>query len=152
MPVISLKNLPVNTGTSYPAPFDTPCLMRAALNVGDAGGLTQFGAKLISLPPGFWSSQRHHHSAEDEFVYILSGHPTFVDDAGPQRLSPGDVTAHPANDGNGHHMKNETDMDVTFLVIGSRRPEIDSATYPDIDLALPANGTPNRVFEPKLQK
>ena len=49
----------------------------------------------------------------------------------------------------GHHMKNETDQDVIFLVIGGRNPETDHAAYPDIDLDLPANGTPNRIYKRK---
>jgi len=149
MPVISLQNVPVKTGATYPSPFDIPCVNRSGMNIGDAGGLTQFGAKLITLPPGAWSSQRHHHSAEDEFVYIISGRPTFIDDNGPRILEPGDMSCHPAGDGNGHHMKNESGDDVVFLVIGSRRPEDDHCVYPDIDLDLPANGTAKRHFGPK---
>ena len=38
-----------------------------------------------------------------------------------------------------HHHSHE---DVVFLVIGGRNPETDHAAYPDIDLDLPANGTP----------
>lgn len=146
MPKINLDDLTPNTGTTYPAQFADIVKGRSSLNPGDAGGLTQFGAKIITLAPGAGSSQRHHHSAEDEFVYILSGYPTFIDDDGPQRLSPGDMTAHPAGDGNGHHMINETEADVVFLVIGSRRPESDHAGYPDIDMDLPPNGTAKRVF------
>lgn len=149
MPIIDPKKVQKRVGSTYPAPFDAPCAARASLRLGDAGGLTQFGAHLITLPPGAWSSQRHHHSAEDEFIYILSGHPSFIDDSGEQVLNPGDCTAHPSGDENGHHMINRTDEDVTFLVIGSRSPEIDSGVYPDIDLDIPANGTPNRVFKHK---
>ncbi|MGB0906350.1 MAG: cupin domain-containing protein [Maricaulaceae bacterium] len=151
MPKIDKENIISRLGTDYPAPFDTPCVNRMTQDVSDTGGLSQFGVKLITLPPGVWSSQRHHHSAEDEFVYIISGHPTFIDDAGAQILSPGDMTTHPAGDSNGHHMKNETDMDVTFIVVGSRQPKIDNCHYPDIDLALPANGTPQRSFQNKAK-
>ena len=40
------------------------------LLLSDAGGLRQFGCHIETLPPGTWSSQRHWHSAEDEFLYI----------------------------------------------------------------------------------
>ena len=40
--------------------------------------LTQFGVNLVTLPPGAWSSQRHWHSHEDEFVYVLEGEPGCV--------------------------------------------------------------------------
>ncbi len=146
MPVININSIAPKTGSTYPAPFDAPCVNRSNLKLGDAGGLTQFGANLLTLAPGAWSSQRHYHTAEDEFVYIVSGHPTFIDDHGRQTLKPGACTAHPAGDGNAHHMINETDTDVVYLVVGSRTPERDSGVYPDVDLAIPANGTPNRVY------
>ena len=117
--------------------------------LGDAGGLRQFGVSRVTLPPGTWSSQRHWHSAEDELVYVLEGTPTLIDDAGEHLLGPGDVTAHPAGEANGHHMVNRTGADVVFLVVGARRPEVDAASYPDIDLHLPANGTARRVYESK---
>jgi len=49
----------------------------------------------------------------------------------------------------GHHMKNETDQEVSFLIIGGRHPEADHCAYPDIDLDLPANGTPQRDYRRK---
>lgn len=149
MPVLNLSELTPNTNCTYPAPFDVPCEGRRSLRLSDAGALTQFGANLVTLKPGSWASQRHHHSAEDELVYIISGHPSFIDDDGERTLGPGDVTAHPMGDGNGHHMINRTEVDVTFLVIGTKNVEHDHARYPDVDLDLPANGTAERVFRPK---
>jgi len=146
MPKINLDDVIETSGTTYPAPFDGPCIRRRKKAIGDASGLTQFGAHIITLPPGSWSSQRHWHSAEDEMVYILKGTPLFIDDSGETRLRPGDITAHPFADGNGHHMKNDTEEEVQFLIIGTRNPETDSAHYPDIDLDLPANGTVERAF------
>ena len=148
MPIVD-GSIPSRTGSGYPAPFDEPCRERRVEKLGDAGGLTQFGVSRVTLPPGAWSSQRHHHSAEDELVYVLQGHPTFIDDNGERQLAPGDVTVHPASDGNAHHMVNRTGSDVVFLVVGTRRPESDTATYPDIDLHLPANGTAARVYRRK---
>ena len=146
MPKIDIDKLEIRIGSNYPTPFDGPCRLREGIDLGTLAGLTQFGAKIITLPPGAWSSQRHWHSHEDELVYILTGNPTFIDDAGEQNLSPGDVTAHPGGDGNGHHMINKTDENVSFLVIGTRAPEKDSGHYPDIDLAIPSNGTAARVY------
>ena len=136
-------------GSGYPAPFDAPCRERTVEKLGDAGGLSQFGVSRVTLAPGAWSSQRHWHSHEDELVYILEGHPTLIDEAGEHELAPGDVTAHPAGEANGHHMINRTDAPVVFLVVGSRTPERDTGHYPDIDLHLPANGTATRVYHRK---
>ena len=141
MPKINLDKVAETMGTTYPAPFDEPCKTRITRRLSDAGGLTQFGAFHVALPPHSWASQRHHHSAEDEFVYILTGHPTLIDESGETSLSPGDSCAHIAGDNNAHHLVNKTEEDVTFLVVGSRRPEHDSVIYPDVDLDLPANGT-----------
>jgi len=149
MPKINLDDVPETSGTNYPAPFDTPCILRRKKAVGDHGGLTQFGAHIITLPPGSWSSQRHWHNAEDEFIMVLEGRPTFIDNSGETELTPGDMTTHPAGDSNGHHMQNRTENDVKFLIIGTRNPEADSGHYPDIDLAIPSNGTADRVFTRK---
>lgn len=149
MPKLDLSQIEPRVGSNYPAPFDTPCKARSGVRLTDAGGLTLFGANLMTLSPGAWSSQRHHHSAEDEIIVIIAGHPTLYEGAAGVPLSPGDVTTHPMGDGIGHHMKNETDTDVMYLVIGGRNPETDSAVYPDIDLDLPANGTRNRYYQRK---
>ena len=149
MPILDLSAITPKTSCGYFAPLDAPCKGRSSLRLSDAGGLTQFGANLITLAPGTWASQRHHHSAEDELVYIISGHPTFIDNDGERVLSPGDVTAHPMGDGNGHHMINRTDEVVTFLAIGTKNAQNDHVRYPDVDLDLPANGTAERVFVKK---
>ena len=73
MPRIDIDRVPKRLGSGYPAPFDAPCAARTRQRLGDAGGLTDFGVNLMHLPPGNWSSQRHWHSHEDEFVYILEG-------------------------------------------------------------------------------
>lgn len=149
MPKLDLSQIDPRVGDDYPSPHNLPCQKRIGLNLGDAGGLTQFGAHLITLPPRTWSSQRHHHSAEDEIVYIVSGYPTLFEGGSGIPLAPGDVTVHAMGDEIGHHMKNETDEDVTFLIIGGRNPETDHCVYPDIDLDLPANGTAARKYRRK---
>lgn len=149
MPKINLEDLEVKTGTSYPDHLNEACKTRVARRLSDAANITQFGVHHVTLPPGIWASQRHHHSAEDEFVYILSGHPTLIDDKGETQLAPGECCAHPAGDGNGHHLINQTDKAVEFLVVGTRSPETDHCRYPDVNLDLPANGTPDRIFTHK---
>ena len=147
--VFHIDDVPVRVGSGYPAPFDAPCAERAVQKLGDHGGLSQFGVSRVTLPPGAWSSQRHWHSAEDELVVVLQGEPLLVTESGQTRLRPGSVTTHPAGLADGHHMKNDTDAPVVFLVVGSRQPERDTGHYPDIDLHLPANGTPVRRYQRK---
>ncbi|MBV9331688.1 MAG: transcriptional regulator, partial [Alphaproteobacteria bacterium] len=64
MPKIDMAKSEERKGSSYPAPHDAPCAARIRRVLGEAGGLSDFGVNLLTLPPGVWSSQRHWHSAE----------------------------------------------------------------------------------------
>jgi uncharacterized cupin superfamily protein len=122
------------TGSRYPPPYDKPCAKRFRRCLGDAAMLTHFGVNLLRLPAGTWSSQRHWHTAEDEFVYILEGEVVLVTDSGEETLRAGDCAGFKAGAPDGHHMQNRTDRDAVLLEVGSRRPDDDEVTYPDIDL------------------
>jgi uncharacterized cupin superfamily protein len=122
------------TGSGYPPPFDQPCLKRLRNALGEAAGLTQFGVNLLRLAPGVWSSQRHWHTSEDEFVYVLSGEVVLVTDGAEDILRAGDCAGFAAGVANGHHLQNRGDADALILEIGSRRPDADDVEYPDIDL------------------
>jgi len=87
---IDLNAVPVVTGSSYPAPFDAPCAARARQRLGDAAGLTDFGVNYLRLPAGAWSSQRHWHTAEDEFVFVVEGEVVLITDSGEEILRAGD--------------------------------------------------------------
>jgi uncharacterized cupin superfamily protein len=144
---IDLTAAPTRFGTGYPAPFDAPCVARRRWRLGAAAGLTQFGANLLRLPPGSWSSQRHWHSHEDELVYVIEGEVVLVTDAGEETLRAGDSAGFKAGDPDGHHIQNRSDREAVLLEIGTNQPG-DTAEYPDIDLrALPEgyvrkDGTP----------
>ncbi len=101
--------------------------------MGEAGGLRDFGVNLMRLPPGGWSSQRHWHSDEDEFVYLLEGEVTLVEDGSETVLRAGDCAAFPKGTGNGHHMINKSSATAAYLEVGSRNPR-DLTTCSDIDL------------------
>jgi len=133
MPKIDLAGVLVIIGSGYPAPFDVPCAMRARQRLGNSGGLQNFGVNRMTLPSGGWSSQRHWHSQEDEFVFVLAGELTLVEDGGETRLQAGDFAAFPKGSGNGHHLKNHSRFDAVYLEIGSRNPR-DLTTCSDIDM------------------
>ena len=82
MTAIAALDLPARQGTDYPAPHDAPCRNRIRRALGDAFGLSQFGVNMLELPPGAWSSQRHWHEQQDEFVYVLEGEVVLVTDEG----------------------------------------------------------------------
>lgn len=133
MPKIDVASVPVRTGSGYPAPFDAPCANRTRRRLGDAGGLRDFGVNLMTLPPGGWSSQRHWHSDEDEFVYVLEGELKLVEDDGETLLRAGECAAFPKATGNGHHLINESTAVAVYLEVGSRNPN-DLTTCSDIDM------------------
>lgn len=137
MSKVDLATAPRSQGTRYPAPFDAPCKARHWLRLGDAAGLTQFGVNLLTLEPGTWSSQRHWHSHEDEFVYVLEGEVTLVTDAGAEPLRAGDCAGFKAGSRDGHHLRNESGARVLLLVVGGR-DDADHGEYPDIDLKFTA--------------
>lgn len=149
---IDLEAVPTKFGTGYPAPYDEPCNARQRWRLADAAGLTQFGVNLLRLPAGQWSSQRHWHSAEDEFVYVLEGEVVLVSDEGEEVLRAGECAGFKAGEPNGHHLQNRSGAEAVILEIGARNPEHDAVHYPDIDLAMRAgsreflhrDGTPYR--------
>ena len=138
-------DLPMRTGSGYPAPYDVPCKARGRRRLGDAFGLTQFGANLLELPPGAWSSQRHWHERQDELVYVLEGEATLVTDEGEIILSPGMVAGFKAGSGNGHHIVNRSNAVVRLLEVGTRTVE-ETATYSDIDLMYREDATAGGYF------
>lgn len=134
---IDLANAPVTIGSRYPAPYDEPCRARIRTRLGDAAGLTQFGVNLLKLPPGAWSSQRHWHSVEDEFVYVIEGELVLVTNAGEQTLRAGDSVGFKSGIADGHQLQNRSSRDAVLLEIGTRLPQQDEVDYPDIDMRAP---------------
>ena len=133
MPKLDLKAIPERMGAGYPAPFDVQCMGRIRQRLGNAGGLTDFGVNLMRLPPGRWSSQRHWHSHEDEFVWVLEGELILVEDDGETLLQAGDGAAFPKGTGNGHHLVNRSRATAVYLEVGSRSPA-DVTRCSDIDM------------------
>ncbi|MBV9828549.1 MAG: cupin domain-containing protein [Alphaproteobacteria bacterium] len=128
-------------GTLYPPPFDEPCRARERIKLGDAAGLTQYGVNMLRLPPGAWSSQRHWHTEQDEFIFVVSGEVTLVSDAGDEILRAGDSAGFKAGDRNGHCLQNRSSAEAAVLEVGTRLKN-DAAYYPDIDMVAPPGGQP----------
>ncbi len=117
----------------YPSPFAEQMSGRTKRALGDMFGLSNFGVNLTRLAPNSVSALRHAHSKQDEFVYILQGHPTLHTDEGYTTLAPGMCAGFKAGTGNGHRLINETAEEVVYLEVGDRSPG-DEGTYPDDDL------------------
>ena len=132
---IDPASLELNSGTRYPKPFDEPCKPRSWHKLGDAAGLSQFGVSLVRLPPGAWSSQRHWHMREDEFVWVTEGEVVLVTDDGEEVFRAGDCAGFKAGVRNGHHFQNRSKRDAVLLTIGTR-DDADHGEYSDIDMVF----------------
>jgi uncharacterized cupin superfamily protein len=132
MPKIDIASLRVDTRRGYPPPHDERVAGRAKKRLGDAAGLTQFGVNLTTLKPGSASTLRHWHENEDEFVYVLEGELTLIED---EILKAGDASGFKAGVANGHCLVNRSGGDAAFLEFGSRAAR-ERAHFPDFDLAV----------------
>lgn len=119
--------------SNYPKVFAARMAGREKRALGDAFGLSNFGVNLTRLPPGAVSALRHSHSKQDEFIYILEGHPVLHTNAGETRLAPGMCAGFRAGSGDAHQLANPGDADVVYLEIGDRTAG-DSVVYPDDDI------------------
>ena len=133
MPKIEMNEVPVKTGSIYPAPYAAKMAGRSSLRLGQAGGLTQFGANLVTLAPGARSSLRHWHANEDEFVMVTEGEMVLVENDGETMMRVGDCAAFPAGVPDGHSLENRTAAPARFLVVGGKAPR-EVVTYADVDL------------------
>ncbi len=133
MKKIDLSTVPVAGGSHYPSPFDQPCEGQTFQRLGRSQGLTLFGVNLSVIPSGGWSSQRHWHSHEDEFIWVVEGELTLVTDTGEETLRPGDCAAFKAGDPDGHHLVNKSGRPARVLEIGNSDPR-DRCVYSDIDM------------------
>ena len=131
--LINPDEIPDNTSTNYPKPFKHLVSGRIRKRLGNGAGLTNFGVNLVKLEPGSWSSIRHWHSHQDEFIYIIEGEITLVTNDGERVLKSGEMAGFPAGIDDGHHLINHSKQTVIYLEIGDRTPG-DVVTYPDTDL------------------
>jgi uncharacterized cupin superfamily protein len=147
MPKIDIAAAFERKGSSYPPPHDAPCAERVRKRLGDVAGLSDFGVNLLTLPPGVWSSQRHWHTAEDEFVFVVSGEVVLVTDEGETILRAGDCAGFPKGIANGHKLVNRSSTNAVCLEVGTRTAE-DVCTYSDIDLVLGPSGLKHKDGRP----
>ena len=100
-------------------------------NYSAAGGLTQFGAYLETLAPGARTSDRHWHEVEDEFLLMISGEATVIEDDGSHVIGPGDAACWPGGVANAHTVENRSDAPCSFLILGTKQKQ-DRCHYPDL--------------------
>jgi uncharacterized cupin superfamily protein len=134
-----LSDVPVRTGAPAAGrDLAKPDLFagKSEAQLGRAVGLTQFGVNMVTLAPGSMSSLRHWHEEEDEFVLVLSGCLTLIDENGQHPLEAGHIVGFPAGRANAHHLANRSAASADILVVGTRKPGLETIHYPD-DFAEP---------------
>jgi uncharacterized cupin superfamily protein len=138
LPALDPSTVPERFGSAYPEQYRAFVRDRRKRALGNELGLTHYGVNLVTMPPGSWSAQRHWHTHQDEFVYVLEGELVLVTEAGEQTLRPGMAAGFPAGKADGHHLVNRSAAPAVFLEVGDRVPG-DEVHYPDIDLFVDAN-------------
>jgi uncharacterized cupin superfamily protein len=128
--VVNIAELP---GEKRPRHTSTPGVAALVRSVGDATGLTQMGVHVRSVEPGFAGTNRHFHSVEEEWSYVLGGQGTLR--IGPLRLAVrrGHFAAFPPGP-RPHHFIAEGNEPLVFLEGGERRPSEGACWYPDARL------------------
>jgi uncharacterized cupin superfamily protein len=135
MPKLDIAKIPVEARTNYPDPFWKMVVGRERKRLANAAGLDQFGVNLTRLKPGAASAQRHWHTMEDEFIYVLEGELVLREEGGETILRPGDAAGFKAGVANGHCLINRTTRDALYLEIGTRSMN-EQVEYSDIDMRL----------------
>lgn len=143
MPKVDLENAELVTGSLYPEMHRAEMAGRSSLRFSDAAGLSKFGVNITILQPGAKSSLRHWHVEQDEFVYVLEGTATLVDDHGETEIAAGECAAFPAGDENGHQIINKSDAEVRMLVMANRTVT-ETAYYSDLDMKVVLDETGQR--------
>jgi uncharacterized cupin superfamily protein len=133
VPKIDIAKAVVRTEGVYPQPWRGITQGREKAGLGNVIGLTQFGVNLTRLKPGAASALRHWHEQEDEFVYVLEGEITLIEDDGEVLLKPGDAAGFKAGVANGHHLVNKSQRDALYLEVGTRAAR-ERGHYPGLDL------------------
>jgi uncharacterized cupin superfamily protein len=130
---VTATEVPPRTKPSnYPEPYKSRMSNRVKTQLGDVFGIQNFGVNMTRLLPGGESALFHKHTKQDEFVFILEGEATLINDDGEHKLTPGMCAGFVAN-GQGHQLINNSDKDVLYLEVGDRTPG-DEGIYPRDDL------------------
>jgi len=107
----------------------------------DAAGLTQLGVGEVELAPGSATGLMHWHDSEDEFIYVVAGEVTLVEEGrAEQVLRAGDCAGFKAGVAVGHTFENRSDRPARLLEIGPRTGASDTAHYVGLDMVLKRAG------------
>lgn len=95
------------------------------------GGLARSVVDFAVLEPGHESFALHAHLVEEEWLYVVQGHPTLLTEDGEAALAPGDFVAFPAPQ-RAHNLANRTAERVVYLMGGETGIRCDVLDYPTL--------------------
>ncbi len=113
--------------SSYPKSTE---LLSIGSALGKKLGLTRIGIHHEFLPPGRRTSWPHAESSEEEFGFVIEGHPDVWIDGHLHRLSPGDAVAFPAATGIAHTFINNSDQNARLIIVGEASKPENKVYYP----------------------
>jgi uncharacterized cupin superfamily protein/RimJ/RimL family protein N-acetyltransferase len=100
---------------------------------------TDFGRKFsadrlavhyVILPPHSRSSYPHAESLEEEFAFVINGHPHLWINGKVLHLDPGHAVGFPAGTGIAHNFINNSDKDIHLLVVGEKTKKDNLCSFP----------------------
>ena len=97
---------------------------------GRAFGFRRLGIHHEVLKPGRRTSWPHAEKTEEEFVFVIEGHPQAWIDGEVYDLSPGDAVGFVPGTGIAHTFINNSDVDVRLLVVGDTNRDDNKCYYP----------------------
>ncbi|MEI8025826.1 MAG: cupin domain-containing protein [Pseudomonadota bacterium] len=112
---------------SYPKSTE---LLSIGSALGKRLGLTRIGIHHEFLPPGRRTSWPHAESSEEEFGFVIEGHPDVWIDGYLHRLNPGDAVAFPPATGIAHTFINNSDQNVRLIIVGEASKPENKIYYP----------------------
>jgi uncharacterized cupin superfamily protein len=118
-------------GEKRPRYTSTPSVGAIVRSPGLMTGLTRIGVNVRQVEPGFAGTNRHFHTVEEEWTYVLSGRGSLR--IGPLQFAvgPGHFAGYPTGP-RPHHLVNDGTDSLVFLEGGESRPLDDAFWYPDI--------------------
>lgn len=126
--VVNTRDLPAEKRPRF---TPTPGVAALVRQPGNATGLTRMGVNIRAVEPGFAGTNRHLHTVEEEWVYILAGRGTVR--IGPLRIPvrAGHFVGFPPGP-RPHHFLADCGETLLFIEGGERRPDEDGCWYPDV--------------------
>lgn len=125
--IANYKELMNEDNACYPGSDE---LLSIGAPVGKKLGLNKIGVHIESLPPGRRTSWPHAESEEEEFAYVIEGHPHVWIDGYLHQLNPGDFVAFPAGTGIAHTFINNSEKNCLLLVGGEKTKAENLIFYP----------------------